>query len=65
MRAAVDAIPDQARQPIPYRLFTPEVSGPDVAETDFTAFASQMRPAARPPGPAGRPSSTSAHTPDY
>jgi hypothetical protein len=39
VRAAIDAIPDDAWQPIPYWLSTPEVSGADVAETSFTAFA--------------------------
>jgi hypothetical protein len=37
VRAAIDAIPDQAWQPIPYWLSTPEVSGADIAETPFTA----------------------------
>jgi hypothetical protein len=40
VRAAIEAIPDQAWQPIPYWLSTPEVSGADIAETPFTVFAS-------------------------
>lgn len=39
VRAAIEAIPEQAWSPIPYWLSTPEVSGADVAETDYTAFA--------------------------
>jgi Transposase DDE domain group 1 len=39
VRTAIEAIPDQAWQPIPYWLSTPEVSGADVAETRYTAFA--------------------------
>lgn len=38
MRAAGDAIEEQAWQPIPYWLSTPEVSGADVAGTSYTAF---------------------------
>ncbi len=43
MRAAIDAIPDDAWQPIPYWLSTPEVSGADIAETTFTVFAGDKR----------------------
>ena len=43
VRAAIDAIPDQAWQPIPYWLSTPEVSGADIAETAFTVFAGDKR----------------------
>ena len=39
VRAAIEAIPEQAWSPIPYWLSTPEVSGADVAETSYTAFA--------------------------
>jgi len=39
IRAAIEAIPDDAWVPIPYWLSTPEVSGADVAETPYTAFA--------------------------
>jgi hypothetical protein len=39
IRAAIDAISDDAWQPIPYWLSTPEVSGADIAETTFTVFA--------------------------
>ena len=38
IRAAIEAIDEQAWQPIPYWLSTPEVSGADVAETTYTAF---------------------------
>jgi hypothetical protein len=37
--AAIEAIGEQAWVPIPYWLFTPEVSGADVAETSYTCFA--------------------------
>ena len=43
MRAAIDAIPEQAWHPIPYWLSSPEVSGADIAETTFTVFASDKR----------------------
>jgi hypothetical protein len=43
VRAAIDAIPEDAWQPIPYWLSTPEVSGADVAETPFTVFAGDRR----------------------
>jgi hypothetical protein len=43
VRAAIDAIPDDAWQPIPYWLSTPEVSGADIAEIPFTVFASDKR----------------------
>jgi hypothetical protein len=43
IRAAIEAIADDAWQPIPYWLSTPEVSGADVAETAFTVFASDKR----------------------
>ncbi len=39
VRAAIEAIEESAWTPIPYWLSTPEVSGADVAETDYTAFA--------------------------
>ena len=39
IRAAIEAIDEDAWQPIPYWLSTPEVSGADVAEIAFTAFA--------------------------
>lgn len=39
VRAAIDAIPEQAWTPIPYWLSTPQVSGADVAETSYTCFA--------------------------
>ncbi len=45
VRAAIDAIPDHAWQPIPYWLSTPEVSGADIAETAFTVFAGDKRQA--------------------
>jgi len=39
IRAAIEAIAEEAWTPIPYWLSTPEVSGADVAETSYTAFA--------------------------
>ena len=55
--AAIAAIDEQAWQPIPYWLSSPEVSGADVAETTYTAFTgkhalpvSADRPS-RPPDP--------------
>ena len=39
IRAAIEAIDDDAWTPIPYWLSTPEVSGADVAETSYTAFS--------------------------
>jgi hypothetical protein len=39
IRAAIEAIPEDAWRPIPYWLSTPEVSGADVAETTYTCFA--------------------------
>jgi hypothetical protein len=39
IQAAIAAIDDDAWQPIPYWLSTPEVSGADVAETPYTCFA--------------------------
>ena len=39
IRAAIDAIPEQAWTPIPYWLSSPEVSGADVAATTYTAFS--------------------------
>ncbi len=39
IRAAIEAIDEQAWEPIPYWLSTPEVSGADVAETSYTCFA--------------------------
>ena len=43
IRAAIEAMGDDAWQPIPYWLSTPEVSGADIAETPFTVFASDKR----------------------
>ncbi len=43
VRAATDAIDEDAWQPIPYWLSTPEVSGADIAETAFTGFAGDKR----------------------
>jgi hypothetical protein len=39
VRAAIETISDAAWTPIPYWLSTPEVSGADVAQTDYTCFA--------------------------
>ena len=39
IRAAIEAIAESAWVPIPYWLSSPEVSGADVAETSYTAFA--------------------------
>jgi DDE family transposase len=39
IRAAIEAIDEDTWTPIPYWLSTPEVSGADVAETSYTAFA--------------------------
>jgi hypothetical protein len=39
VKAAIDAIEEEAWTPIPYWLSTPEVSGADVAETTYTCFA--------------------------
>ena len=39
IRAAIEAIDEDAWAPIPYWLSTPEVSGADVAETSYTAFS--------------------------
>ncbi|PZS34450.1 MAG: IS1380 family transposase [Pseudonocardiales bacterium] len=39
VRAAIEAIEEAAWTPIPYWLSTPDVSGADVAETSYTAFA--------------------------
>ena len=39
IRAAIEAIDEDAWAPIPYWLSTPEVSGADVAETTYTAFS--------------------------
>ena len=39
VRAAIDAIDEEAWTPIPYWLSTPETSGADVAETTYTCFA--------------------------
>ncbi len=39
IRAAIEAIEEDAWEPIPYWLSTPEVSGADVAETSYTAFS--------------------------
>ena len=38
IRAAIQTIDEQAWQPIPYWLSSPEVSGADVAEITYTAF---------------------------
>jgi hypothetical protein len=43
IRSAIEAIPEEAWQPIPYWLSTPEVSGADIAETPFTVFASDKK----------------------
>ncbi|GAC1535968.1 MAG: IS1380-like element ISMsm10 family transposase [Marmoricola sp.] len=43
VRAAIEQIDEQAWQPIPYWLSTPEVSGADIAETPFTVFASDNK----------------------
>ena len=39
IRAAIEAIDESAWTPIPYWLSTPEVSGADVAETNYVCFA--------------------------
>ena len=39
IKAAIEAIPDDAWTPIPYWLSTPEVSGADVADVPYTCFA--------------------------
>jgi hypothetical protein len=39
IRAAIEAIDEDAWAPIPYWLSSPEVSGADVAETTYTAFS--------------------------
>jgi len=43
LRAAIETIDQDAWQPIPYWLSTPEVSGADIAETAFTVFAGDKR----------------------
>jgi hypothetical protein len=43
IRAAIETIPDDAWQPIPYWLSTPEVSGADIAETAYSCFAGDKR----------------------
>jgi len=43
VRAAIEKIDQDAWQPIPYWLSTPEVSGADIAETAFTVFAGDKR----------------------
>ncbi len=43
IRAAIEAIPETAWQPIPYWLSTLEVSGADIAETPFAVFARDKR----------------------
>ena len=43
IRTAIEAIGDDAWQPIPYWLSTPEVSGADIAETTCTVFAGDTR----------------------
>ena len=42
-RAAIETIDQDAWQPIPYWLSTPEVSGADIAEIPFTVFAGDKR----------------------
>lgn len=39
VKAAIEAIPEDAWRPIPYWLSTPEVSGADIAETRYICFA--------------------------
>lgn len=39
IRAAIEAIDEDAWAPIPYWLSSPEVSGADVAETSYTSFS--------------------------
>ena len=43
IRAAIETIDEDAWQPIPYWLSTPEVSGADIAQTPFTVFAGDKR----------------------
>jgi hypothetical protein len=43
VRSAIETIAEDAWQPIPYWLSTPEVSGADIAEIPFTVFASDKR----------------------
>ncbi len=43
VRAAIEAIAEDAWQPIPYWLSTPEVSGADIAETSYTCFSGDKR----------------------
>jgi len=43
VRAAIEKIDQDAWQPIPYWLSTPEVSGADIAEIPFTVFAGDKR----------------------
>jgi len=43
LRAAIEKIDQDAWQPIPYWLSTPEVSGADIAEIPFTVFAGDKR----------------------
>jgi hypothetical protein len=43
IRAAIETIPDDAWQPIPYWLSTPEVSGADIAETAYSCLAGDTR----------------------
>ena len=43
IRAAIDAISDDAWQLIPYWLSTAEVSSADITVTAFTVFASDKR----------------------
>ena len=43
VRAAIEKIDQDAWQPIPYWLSTPEVSGADIAETTITVFAGDKR----------------------
>jgi hypothetical protein len=59
IRAAIAAIDEQAWQPIPYWLSSPEVSGADVAETTYTAFAGSQ------PCRSGWSSVVSARPPDH
>jgi len=43
IRTAIETIDEAAWTPIPYWLSTPEVSGADVAETSYVAFASDQK----------------------
>jgi len=43
VRAAIEQIAEDAWQPIPYWLSTPQVSGADIAETSYTCFDGDKR----------------------